>query len=90
MFEITINDPDSKLGFLEMPIYEGDDELVHRSLIPGDYIAIWHDQEWDYPNTVDRKTVIRVTENQSEFVCVNCGEVVSDCECEVCLSYIPE
>lgn len=91
MFDITINDPDDQFA---MPIYEGDDELVHRTVIPGDYVATWHDLETDFPNVIERLTIVRVTETSSEFVCVNCGETVSDCtigeNCAECVSVIPE
>lgn len=86
MFEISVPNPDDLFG---MPIYEGECEFAYQRLVPGDYAATWYDYESDSLGN-PYETIVRVTATESEFVCINCGEMVHECECAQCISAIPE
>jgi hypothetical protein len=85
MFEITIYSPDEIFG---TPIYEGPVESAHKKLVPGDYAATWYDYESDDSGN-PHETIVRVTSDESDFVCLNCGDIVTECTIKnTCASYI--
>lgn len=77
--EISISDQ-SEMGFSGMPIYEGCPYLVHQKLVPGDYlVTMTNMSEMDESFSDDMPAIVRVTESESDWVCVNCGMTADEC-----------